>query len=108
MPLFTHRSVLDLLEQDYEMSPDIFLRNWKERRDSADELSEELNHILMEQEQNRRRTTKKRKRSSIHQSERVLMHVIDRDSGLPRLAIPTDIVWWINYMLFPELMTSFD
>ena len=74
MPLFTHRSVLDLLEQDYQMSPDIFLQNWKERRDSADELSEEFNHILMEQEKNRRRTTKKRKRSPIHQSERVLMH----------------------------------
>ena len=72
----------------------VFTWNWKERRDSADELSEEFNHILMEQEKNRRRTTKKRKRSPIHQSERVLMHVIDRDSGLPRPAIPTDSVWW--------------
>ena len=82
------------------MSPEIFLRNWKERRDSADELSEEFNHILMEQEKNRSRTTKKRKRSPFRQSERVLMHVIDRASGLPRPS-----VWWINYVLFPELMT---
>ena len=81
--MFTNRSVLDLLEQDCQMSPDIFLRNWKERRDIVpDELSEEFNHILMEQEKNRQRTTKKRKQSPIRQSEIVLMHVIDRDNGL--------------------------
>jgi len=94
-----------LLISEEQECPDTFLNSWKRKRDEEEDDDIRLIHRAFNSSKSKQPPTKKKRAPSRNTSESVFMYVIDRESGSPRPDIPSDSLWWINYVLYPELMT---
>ena len=96
-------ALYQLLISEEEDCPDAFLNSWKRKRDEEEEEDINLMHRAYNSSTSKKEPPMKKTRAK--NSESVFMYVIDRLTGLPRPGIPGDSLWWINYVLYPELMT---
>jgi len=89
---------------------DSLLSSWKKQREVDDEYEEENMNTYRTRMAQKRQADKDAEQSNAKRSRAAdtsgKMFVIDRDTGEPRLGTPSDSLWWINYVLHPELMTK--
>ena len=86
-----------------ELCPENFLSGWKRQRDLEEEEEELLQACRASSSSlaaDHVATRKQRKKDTSAK-----MFVIDRDSGEPREGTPHDSLWWVNYVMYPHLMT---
>jgi hypothetical protein len=92
-----------------DLDIDEILGNWMNQRQRNQE--EEDLYIAHQKRESKRQADDetagvKKKRRRRNMSNSAKQYVVDHESGMPRRGIFEDSSWWINYVIFPELMTQ--